>query len=287
MGLNGTIPQQQGCVEMLSEIIDTIMAKDPAVRSRFEVIFCYPGFQACALHSVAHKLYLSGHYLLARFISNLGRNWTGIEIHPGAKLGRRLFIDHGMGTVIGETAIVGDDVVIYQGVTLGAGAAARMGAETRGVKRHPTIGNNVVVGSGSEIQGDITVGDNSRVASMTIVLKDVPPNCVVVGVPGRIIQQDGRRVPHELTDFEAEAIKSLQTKLTKLTCEFTALKAQLDAAGTGAPAETAGGNGSSPPADKRPLDMQPQLALNLSVKPESEVAEGPDPVDLFLHGAGI
>src|SRR5277367_6424982 len=220
IGQDGTMPSQPGSRKMLNEVIDTIMAKDPAVRSRLEVILCYPGFHAYALHALAHKLYLSEHYLLARYVSQFGRNWTGIEIHPGAKLGRRLFIDHGMGTVIGETAIVGDDVVIYQGVTLGAGASARMGAETKGIKRHPTLGNNVVVGSGSEIQGDITVGDNSRVASMTIVLKDVPPNCVVVGVPGRIIQQDGRRVPHELTDFEAEAIKSLQTKLTKLTCDF-------------------------------------------------------------------
>jgi serine O-acetyltransferase len=261
---------------MLNELIDTIMAKDPAVRSRLEVILCYPGFHAFAMHAVAHKLYQSGHYLLARYISQLSRHWTGIEIHPGAKLGRRLFIDHGMGTVIGETAIVGDDVVIYQGATLGAGAAARMGADSRGTKRHPTLGNNVVVGSGSEIQGDITVGDNSRVASMTIVLKDVPPNCVVVGVPGRIIQQDGRRVPHELTDFEAEAIKSLQTKLTKLTCDFADLKAQLNEIGVHSHAEE--GNGSKE-ADKVPLDMQPP-----GTRPRGE---SQDPVDLFLHGAGI
>ena len=161
-----------------------------------------------------------------------------------------------------------------------------MGAETKGIKRHPTLGNNVVVGSGSEIQGDITVGDNSRVASMTIVLKDVPPNCVVVGVPGRIIQQDGRRIPHEMTDFEAEAIKSLQTKLTKLAGELADLKEQLDEVGISSPAPTTGGNGART-TDKHPLDMQPQLTLNTSVKADGEVAESQDPVDLFLHGAGI
>jgi serine O-acetyltransferase len=270
---------------MLNELIDTILAKDPAARSRLEVILCYPGFHAYALHALAHNLYKSGHYFVARSISHFGRHLTGIEIHPGATLGRRLFIDHGMGTVIGETAIVGDDVVIYQGATLGAGAEARMGSETRGKKRHPTLGNGVVVGSGSEIQGDITVGDNSRVASMTIVLKDVPPNCVVVGVPGRIIQQDGRRIPHELTDFEAEAIKSLQGKLTKLAGEVAALKAQLDASGEGALAPSPGGNGSGT-TDKDPLDMQPQLTVSIELTADCEVP-AKDPVELFLHGAGI
>jgi serine O-acetyltransferase len=185
---------------MLGEVVDVILEKDPAARSRLEVILCYPGFHAVAIHAQAHRLYRSKHFLLARIISHLGRMLTGIEIHPGASLGRRLFIDHGMGVVIGETAIVGDDVVIYQGATLGAGAEARMGAKKRGVKRHPTLGNGVIVGSGAEIQGDIHIGDNSRIASRSVVLKDVPPNSVVVGVPGRVVQPGSQRAPTEFTD---------------------------------------------------------------------------------------
>ncbi len=186
-------------MQRLSELIETILQKDPAARSRWEVVLCYPGFHAVALHDLAHHLWLSQHYLLARCLSHFSRFITGIEIHPGASLGRRLFIDHGMGVVIGETTVVGDDVVLYQGVTLGTGVQGRMGVEKRGVKRHPTVGNGVVVGSGAEVQGDISVGDNSRIASGSIVLADVPPNCVVVGVPGRIVYKDGVKMEAEAT----------------------------------------------------------------------------------------
>src|SRR5580700_4736036 len=195
----------------IQENIQTILDKDPAARTRLEVILCYPGFHAITVHRYAHWLWRRKLYTAARFLSHVSRVLTGIEIHPGATIGRRVFIDHGMGVVIGETTIIGDDCVIYQGVTLGAGAAARMGPLTRSKKRHPTLGVGVVVGSGAEIQGDITVGDNARVASRSIVLKDVPANSVVVGVPGRVILRDGQKVKHDVPDpdIEAEAIKSL------------------------------------------------------------------------------
>jgi serine O-acetyltransferase len=185
-------------MQRVTELIDTILQKDPAARSRLEVIFCYPGLHAVTLHMLAHRLWLAEHHFIARCLSHFGRFLTGIEIHPGATIGRRLFIDHGMGVVIGETTIVGDDVVLYQGVTLGTGVQGRMGVENRGVKRHPTIGNGVVIGSGAEVQGNLFVGDNSRIASGSIVLADVPPNSVVVGVPGRIIYKDGVKVQSEV-----------------------------------------------------------------------------------------
>ncbi|HMO21297.1 MAG TPA: serine O-acetyltransferase, partial [Candidatus Melainabacteria bacterium] len=160
--------------DYLEEIITTIMELDPAARSRFEVILCYPGFHALVFHRFSNKLWKSKRLTLARFVSHLGRMLTGIEIHPGATLGRRFVIDHGMGVVIGETAVVGDDCFIYQGVTLGAGPEAREGEKPRGVTRHPPLGNGVVVGSGAVIQGDILIEDNARVASGSIVLKNVP-----------------------------------------------------------------------------------------------------------------
>ena len=200
------------------ECLENILDKDPAARSRLEVALCYPGFHALILHNLAHPLWQAGWRTPARFISHISRVLTGIEIHPGATIGRRVFIDHGMGVVIGETAEVGDDTVIYQGVTLGAGAAAREGAKSRDTKRHPTLGQGVVVGSGAEIQGAIIVGDNVRVASRSIVLKDVPANSVVVGVPGRVIYQDGRKIARneEVPDIEAEAIKALKLKLEEM-----------------------------------------------------------------------
>ena len=251
---------------MWNELIDTILAKDPAARTRLEVILCYPGFHAVALHSIAHWLWLRKQILLARFISHLGRLYTGIEIHPGATLGRRVFIDHGMGVVIGETAIVGDDCVIYQGVTLGTGIAARMGAATRGKKRHPTLGKGVVVGSGAEVQGDVRVGDYARIASGSIVLKDVPPNSVVVGMPGRIIYQDGQKVEPETTDMEAMAIKSLYTHIQALEKEVQSLRQLVFG-------ETKAGLGQKPTAT-------PEF-----IAPVQE--PGSDAVEKFLNGTGI
>ncbi len=246
------------------ENIDAIYDQDPAARSRLEVVLCYPGFHAITVHQLSHSLWTAGLYTLARFIAHLSRVTTGIEIHPGATLGRRVFIDHGMGVVIGETAVIGDDVVIYQGVTLGAGAAARMGSATRGMKRHPTLGNGVIVGSGAEIQGDITVGDNVRIASGSILLKDVPDNSIVVGVPGRVIYRDGQKVKDEVPDIEAEAIKSLKERIHKLEKQLLSVSACIQS-------------------------LQPSTPMS-PVNEEEDEPTSPtstDPVDVFLHGAGI
>lgn len=247
----------------IREEIDNILTKDPAARSRLEVVLCYPGFHAVMIHRVSHVLYEEELFTAARWLSQMGRWLTGIEIHPGATLGKRVFIDHGMGVVIGETAEVGDDSVIYQGVTLGAGAAARKGAETRGSKRHPTLGKAVVVGSGAEIQGAITVGDNVQVASGSIVLKDVPPNSIVVGVPGRVIYKDGKRVSDQVVpDIEAEAIKALKERISELERRLE---------------KVARASGSSEEVDVTP----PRDDQNI------ETSSVEDPVDVFLHGAGI
>lgn len=210
----------------LKEDINNILKTDPAARSSLEVMLCYPGLHAVTVHRFAHKLWQSKVGFLrlwARLISHCSRLLTGIEIHPGATLGRRVFIDHGMGVVVGETAIVGDDVVIYHGVTLGAAAQAREGAQARDVKRHPTLGHAVVVGAGAQIIGDIKVGDNCRVASGSIVLKNVPDNCVVAGIPGRIVYKEGQKVKEEVPDIEAEAIKTLKEHILKLESQVASL----------------------------------------------------------------
>ena len=168
--------------EQWKKDIDAVLSRDPAAKSRLEVLLCYPGLKAIRAHRRAHKHYLKGRILLARIISQRARRKTGIEIHPGAKIGEGLFIDHGDGVVVGETAVIGDNVTIYQGVTLGG-----TGKETG--KRHPNIGNGVTVGAGAKVLGPITIGDNSKVGAGSIVLKDVPPNCTVVGNPGRIVKK--------------------------------------------------------------------------------------------------
>jgi len=161
--------------------------RDPAAKGFLEVLFLYQGLHALMFYRIAHFFYKVHFFFLARYISQLGRWFTGIEIHPGARIGKRFFIDHGMGVVIGETAIVGDGVLLYQGVTLG-GTGLEKG------KRHPTVGNNVVIGAGAKVLGNITVGDNSYIGSNAVVIKDVPPNSTVVGVPGRITKQDGKKI---------------------------------------------------------------------------------------------
>lgn len=170
--------------KLLREDIRCILERDPAARSRLEIVTCYPGLHAIVLHRLSHKLWLSSWFTLARFISQIGRFLTGIEIHPGAKMGRRVFIDHGYGVVIGETAVVGDDCTIYQGVTLGG---TRL---YKGEKRHPTLGQGVVVGAGAKILGGFTVGDNARIGSNAVVVKPVPSGATAVGNPARIIQVD-------------------------------------------------------------------------------------------------
>ena len=173
--------------DRLREDIATVRERDPAARSAFEILMCYPGLKAIRLHRRARWFYDRGHKLIARMLSQRASRRYGIEIHPGATIGRRLFIDHGTGVVIGETAEIGDDVTIYQGVTLG-GTGKDQG------KRHPTIGNNVLIGAGAKVLGPFKVGDNSRIAAGAVVLSEVPENCTAVGVPARIAKKDGVRV---------------------------------------------------------------------------------------------
>ncbi len=199
-----------------------IFERDPAARNWLEIIFCYPGFHALCLHRFAHWLHLHKVSFIPRFISHLGRFFTGIEIHPGAKIGKGVFIDHGMGVVIGETAIVGDYTLIYQGVTLG-------GTGKESGKRHPTLGNNVIVGAGAKVLGNIQISDRVRIGAGSIVLRDVPPDATVVGIPGRIIspKSSNRISPLEhgkLPDIEADVIRSLLSRIEQLEQQVQTLK---------------------------------------------------------------
>ncbi len=171
----------------IKEDIQAVLERDPAARNSLEVLINYPGVHAIIFHRLAHWFYKKKFFFIARLISQISRFFTGIEIHPGAKIGRRLFIDHGMGIVIGETTEIGDDVTIYQGATLGG-----TGKETG--KRHPTIRNNVMISSGAKVLGPIEVGDNCKIGAGSVVLKDVPPNCTVVGVPGIVVVKDNKKV---------------------------------------------------------------------------------------------
>lgn len=214
----------------LREHIDSIMARDPVARSRLEVVLCYPGFHAVIFHRLAHECWRLGLRLLARFVSHVGRVLTGIEIHPGAEIGRRLFIDHGMGLVIGETGVVGDDVTLYHGVTLGGTASER-------VKRHPTLESGVIVGAGAKILGPITVGAGARVGSNAVVLKDVPPGATVVGVPAREVARERARPSEfcaygsagDLPDPVARAMDSLCADLGTVRARVAELEGLLAA----------------------------------------------------------
>ncbi len=209
----------------LRKEIEVIFEKDPAARSVLEIVLCYAGFHAIIAHRIAHWLWRHNMRTLARFISNLSRMWTGIEIHPGASIGERFFIDHGTGVVIGETTEIGDDVLLYQGVTLG-GTGKEKG------KRHPTLLNNIVVGTGAKVLGNITIGDNVKIGANAVVLKDVPDNSTVVGVPGRVVMQNGVRVAPPVADLEhgrlpdpiADALQSMQEQIGRLTQEVEALR---------------------------------------------------------------
>jgi serine O-acetyltransferase len=201
---------------VLSKLIadfQIIFDRDPAARNWLEVIFCYPGLQALTFHRFAHWLHRLGLPFIPRFISSLARFFTGIEIHPGATIGKGVFIDHGMGVVIGETAIIGDYALIYQGVTLG-------GTGKESGKRHPTLGENVVVGAGAKVLGNLQIGSNVRIGAGSVVLRDVPSDCTVVGIPGRILYRAGERVgPLEhgsLPDTEAEVIRALVDRIESL-----------------------------------------------------------------------
>ena len=199
------------------------LERDPAARSALEVLLCYPGVHALVFHRFAHAIWRRGLTTLARWLSHVGRFLTGIEIHPAARLGPGLFIDHGMGVVIGETAEVGENVTLLQGVTLG-------GTSLKREKRHPTLGDNVVVGAGAAVLGAITVGDNSRIGAGSVVVRDVPPNSVVVGVPGRVTYKDGRRVmgfdfdQTDLPDPVSKAIEQLVERIRALEGDLETLR---------------------------------------------------------------
>ena len=204
----------------IREQIDTVFRRDPAARSKLEIVLCYPGVHAVLLHRVAHQLYRAGWFTSARIVSQLSRTLTGIEIHPGATIGRRFFIDHGMGVVIGETAEIGDDVLLYQGVTLG-GTGKVTG------KRHPTLGNGVVVGTGAKILGNIRIGDFSKVGAGSVVVRPVPDHSTVVGIPGRVV---GNLDPTDalehgnLPDPEGQLIDELARRVAELEATVKALQ---------------------------------------------------------------
>jgi len=218
------------------ETVDSIIARDPAARNRFEVITCYPGLHAVWIHRIAHWLWNEGFKWPARFLAHLSRIINGIEIHPGATIGRRVFIDHGLGTVIGETSVIGDDCTIYQGVTLGGTSLFK------GEKRHPTLGRGVVVSAGAKVLGGFTIGDYARIGSNAVVLKEVPPNATAVGIPARVIRTE-LAVPEESmtkSEFSAYgitpeaddpislALKSLIDLTLQLEIKVKALEKQID-----------------------------------------------------------
>jgi len=208
----------------LREDVEVVFEQDPAARSYLEVILTYSGLHAIWSHRLAHALFNRKLFFLARIVSQVSRFFTGIEIHPGAKIGRRFFIDHGMGVVIGETCEIGDNVTIYQGVTLG-GTGKEKG------KRHPTIKDNVLIATGAKVLGSITVGENSKIGGGSVVLKEVPPNSTVVGIPGRVVIQDGRRITRDLNhcdlpDPVADRLREMQTDLDRLMYELEELKGE-------------------------------------------------------------
>lgn len=211
-----------GLISYIKEEIEVIRERDPAIKSNMEV-FLYPTFHAILKYRVAHRLYQKGHFFWARWISQRTARKTGIEIHPGATIGKGLFIDHGTGVVIGETAVLGDNVTLYQGVTLG-GTGKEQG------KRHPTLEDNVMVSAGAKILGSFTIGENSKIGAGSVVLGPVPPNCTVVGIPGRIVKKDSVRIPRKdldqvnLPDPILDAISELQKENRKLRAELDSLK---------------------------------------------------------------
>jgi serine O-acetyltransferase len=216
--------------------IDSMMARDPAARSRLEVVLTYPGFHAMVMHQLAHGAWTRGWHLLGRMLSHLGRFLTGIEIHPGARIGRRLFIDHGMGVVIGETSEIGDDVTLYHGVTLGGIAPSVDSHTQREQKRHPTLEDGVIIGSGAQVLGPHVVGKGARVGSNAVVIRDVPPGVTVTGIPARVLMARdktkgfvayGMPCDDDLPDPVARAIDSLRTQLVATTARVEELEAEL------------------------------------------------------------
>ena len=210
-----------GIISYIQEEIQVVRERDPAIKSNLEV-FLYPSFRVILRYRLAHKLYLKKHYFLARWISQRAARKTGIEIHPGATIGKGLFIDHGSGVIIGETTVIGDNVTLYQGVTLG-GTGKEHG------KRHPTLEDNVMVSAGAKILGSFTIGENSKIGAGSVVLEEVPPNCTVVGVPGRIVRMDNKKIPRSdldqihLPDPVLNDIKKLQQENIRLHSQLRKL----------------------------------------------------------------
>ena len=205
----------------IREQLETIFHRDPAAKSSLEIFLCYPGFHAILAHRLAHQLYKLEVPLLPRLLSQISRFFTGIEIHPGARIGRRFFIDHGMGVVIGETTEIGDDVLLYQGVTLG-GTGKEKG------KRHPTLGDGVVVGTGAKVLGNIRIGDHVKIGAGSVVVRPVPDDATVVGVPGRIVRSHGQAVDDDLEhgklpDPEGQAIEDMARRIAQLEAQVRAL----------------------------------------------------------------
>lgn len=201
----------------IKEEIDNIKRKDPAIKSNLEV-FLYPSFKAIMGYKISHHLYKKEHYFLARYISEKTKRKTGIEIHPGAEIGKCLFIDHGMGVVIGETTKIGDNVTIYQGVTLG-GTGKEKG------KRHPTIEDNVMISTGAKVLGSFTVGENSKIGAGSVVLEEVPPNSTVVGIPGKVVKKDNKRIESE--DLDQTLPDPLTEDINRLKKDVKIIKKQL------------------------------------------------------------
>jgi serine O-acetyltransferase len=253
-------------IKTLTDDFRIIFERDPAARNWLEVLFCYPGLQALLMHRFAHYLYCLHIPFIPRLISHIARFLTGIEIHPGAAIGRGVFIDHGMGVVIGETAIVGNYALIYQGVTLG-------GTGKESGKRHPTLGENVVVGAGAKVLGNIQVGDNVRIGAGSVVLRDVPSDCTVVGVPGRIVYRAGERVDPldhgRLPDSEAQVIRALVDRIEALEQQLQNLQQ---------PARVA-----SPLAERSDRVTLPseRVPVSVSCRIQDKI------IEQFLDGAGI
>ena len=214
-----------GFIRRIREEIRVIRERDPAIHSSMEV-FLYPSFKVMMHYRIAHRLYEKGHYFLARWVSQRGVRKTGIEIHPGAQIGDGFFIDHGNGVIIGETTVIGNNVTLYQGVTLG-GTGKEHG------KRHPTIGNNVMISAGAKILGSFTIGDNSKIGAGSVVLNEVPPNSTVVGVPGRVVKRNNEKLPQEemnqtdLPDPVKEDIQNLQEANSALINHMLALEEKI------------------------------------------------------------
>jgi serine O-acetyltransferase len=265
-----------------------IFERDPAARNALEVLFCYPGLQALLMHRFSHMLYRLRVPFVPRFLSHIARFLTGIEIHPGATIGRGVFIDHGMGVVIGETAIVGDYALIYQGVTLG-------GTGKESGKRHPTLGENVVVGAGAKVLGNLTIGDNVRIGAGSVVLRDVPSDCTVVGVPGRIVYRSGERVDPldhgRLPDSEAQVIRALVDRIEALEQQLQEMR---QASSTVAPSvppvaqsvahsmASAAASGAQPAVTST---LEPELLLPSSTHGSCRLDHRV--IEEFLDGAGI